>query len=191
MTKTMARKAIDGRVTTHTQDIVSRRKRDIFLKVLRETGKVVEAAKAAGYGDSTFLRRVYKDDSEFAQLWEEAVEAAYDRMEDEAVRRARDGILDPVYYKGEIAGYRLNYSDQLLMFLLRGARPEKFRDNVKIDATINARIGVAVMPKTAPSIEAWEQTAAQVAIVQGEIKYVDKVEPALVIENAGQSLKRV
>ena len=47
---------------------------------------------------------------------------------DEADRRAKDGVLKPVFYKGEIVGSIPQYSDNLLMFRLKALRPDKYRE---------------------------------------------------------------
>ena len=54
-----------------------------------------------------------------------------DMLEDEAVRRAKDGVERPVYQGGKLVGHVQEYSDTLLIFLLKGARPEKYRDRVQ------------------------------------------------------------
>jgi hypothetical protein len=54
-------------------------------------------------------------------------------LEDEAVRRAKDGVRRPLVYKGKqvyIQGepiYQIEYSDQLLIRLLEAYNPEKFK----------------------------------------------------------------
>ena len=42
-------------------------------------------------------------------------------------------MLKPVYYRGEIVGTVKEYSDTLLMFLMKGWMPEEFRDNVRAE----------------------------------------------------------
>ena len=50
-------------------------------------------------------------------------------MELEARRRAVKGTDKPVFQRGEQVGTIREYSDTLLMFLLKANKPEKFRDN--------------------------------------------------------------
>lgn len=151
---------------TNTSDnkspAISKRKRTIFLDVLRRTGKIVQAAQAAGYADSSYLRKVRKKDDDFATDWDEALEAGMDRLEDEAVRRGVEGVEEPVFYRGDIVGYKLNYSDQLLMFMLKANRPDKFAERKKIEGELKGKIGVALLPMTAPSMEEWERAALEV-----------------------------
>ena len=42
---------------------------------------------------------------------------------------------EPVFYHGQVCGTVRKYSDTLLIFLLKGARPDKFRDNATIRHT--------------------------------------------------------
>ncbi len=54
--------------------------------------------------------------------------------EDEAVRRACEGVRKPVWYRGKIVSYKIEYSDRLLIALLKAYNPEKFGDhNVQVE----------------------------------------------------------
>jgi hypothetical protein len=118
-----------------------------FFKSLRVTGVVLYACKAA----KCDRRNAYhqKDNNPtFAALWSEAMEEAADRLEKEARRRAEKGCLRKVFHKGipvidpetgeQYVEYE--YSDVLTIFLLKGARPEKYRDNIAIEQTGSERI---------------------------------------------------
>ena len=68
---------------------------------------------------------------DFAKDWKSAL-AGRNMLEDEAIRRAKDGVREkPVYQGGKLVGHVQEYSDTLLIFLLKGARPEKYRDRVQ------------------------------------------------------------
>ena len=54
-----------------------------------------------------------------------------DVLEDEAVRRAKEGVEEPVYQGGKLVGHVQKYSDTLLIFLLKGAKPQKYGDKVR------------------------------------------------------------
>ena len=50
----------------------------------------------------------------------------------EARRRAVEGVEEPVgWFQGTPGGTVRKYSDTLLIFLLKGARPHKYRDNIR------------------------------------------------------------
>lgn len=170
---------------THPKIVLSRKKQKAFLSVLSRTGKIGVAAEAAGYTNTRFVRKLRNRDAEFAKKWDDAVDAAGDILEDEAIRRAVDGVEKAVYFQGKIVGYESHYSDQMLMFLLKGNRPDKFASRSQIDATLSANIGVALLPMTAPAMEDWQRAAIDVhdaqrldKIVDGEFVEVDvKAEP--------------
>ena len=54
-------------------------------------------------------------------------------LEAEAVRRGRDGYLEPVFYLGEKVATVKRYSDPLLMFLLKGNAPRKFSTKSQVE----------------------------------------------------------
>ena len=99
--------------------------RPAFLEALAETGNVTEAAKLAGIAKQTAYVS-YHDDAEFRKAWDIAHLAASVPLEEEARRRAVDGVDEPVFYKGKRVATVKKYSDALLMFLLKGANPDRY-----------------------------------------------------------------
>ena len=110
----------------YTKFTNKRRKR--FLKELAETGNVTHSAKVVGVGRRTVYDLTARD-KEFAQQFEDSVEAGTDRLVEEAQRRARDGFEEPVFFQGKQVGVIRKWSDNLLMFLIKARRPE-YRDRV-------------------------------------------------------------
>lgn len=93
-------------------------KKDKFLKSL-STGvpNVSKACKAAAIG-RTLAYQWKREDPEFAQQWEDAIENAVDNLEQSAWQRAQRQ-KDP--------------SDTLLIFLLKGYRSERFKDKAHVE----------------------------------------------------------
>lgn len=59
-------------------------------------------------------------------------EAQYlESLQAEVVRRGRDGVLEQVYWRGQVVGDVRKYSDNLLMFEVKKRDPE-YRDNYQI-----------------------------------------------------------
>lgn len=143
---------------TDSRAFLAKKKRRVFLGVLAKTGQVAEAARACGYTDTATLQKFRRNDEDFAEAWDHALESAADVLEDEMWRRAHDGVLEPTYYKGKIVGYTTKYSDAIGMFILRGLRPHKYRENARGGDT-NIHFGIAVLPMTAQNDEQWEQRA--------------------------------
>lgn len=107
------------------------KKEKAFLTALSQTCNVQEACSVAGIArNSAYLWR--KDDEQFAAKWNEARETGGDALEDEAVRRAKVGVEEPVYYQGAVCGTVRKYSDVLLIFLLKGAKPHKYADRQEL-----------------------------------------------------------
>lgn len=114
-----------------------------FLETLAETGNVSSAIDASNVS-RVFVYEERKRDLEFAALWSAALDTAADALELEARRRAHDGWDEPVFGSmgqglgsGEVGRVR-KYSDTLLIFLLKGAKPDRYREttrNVNINVT--------------------------------------------------------
>src|SRR5215831_17262598 len=99
--------------------------RDKFLEALEASLTVTKACEALGIGRRT-VYDARKSDPEFAAAWDAAYERGTAALEDEAVRRAYYGVPKPVYYKGAKCGELTEYSDTLLMFMLKVRDPAKY-----------------------------------------------------------------
>jgi hypothetical protein len=109
--------------------IVAKRAR--FLKELARTGNVCEAARLSCLGRA-WLYEYRKRDPSFDAAWERALDVAADALESEARRRAMEGTWEPVFHQGDIVGGVRRYSDSLLMFLLKGNKPDKFAERRQV-----------------------------------------------------------
>ena len=76
----------------------------------------------------------------YSEVFEDAQEYAVETLEEEARRRAMFGVEQPVFYKGEVCGSVREYSDVLLIFLLKGLRPEVYRENRHITGNMNVNV---------------------------------------------------
>lgn len=106
--------------------------RKAFLTQLSVNGNVSAACDAARVERST-VYDARKNDPAFSKQWDDAITTAVDDLEAEAWRRASVGTLKPVWFKGELVGYDLEHSDALMQTLLKGHRPEKYRETLRID----------------------------------------------------------
>jgi len=158
------------------------RKQIRFLKALAETGNVTKALQMAIVKRGRWQHWM-KSDIAFQERYEQAKEMAADRLEEEAWRRAVDGYDDHVTYQGKAiyheypkghprAGELMTdwlgdpipitirkYSDRMLELLLKGHRPEKFRENIEPQSAF--RGGVLIVPMVSGTPEqaalSWEQ----------------------------------
>ena len=125
---------------------LTRERQKQFVEALAETGNVTAAVRVAG----TSRTRAYelrKTDAGFAAAWDEAEQAAADKLEAETWRRAVEGVEEPLVSGGKLVrddnGQPIairRYSDQLLIALLRAHRPDKFRDRAAVEIDISDRL---------------------------------------------------
>lgn len=100
--------------------------REAFLEGLKKGLSPSASAREIGVCYTT-VKAWRAKDREFTIAWDDALDEGTDGLEDEAHRRAVTGISKPVYYKGEVVGETVEYSDGLLNTLLQARRPWKFR----------------------------------------------------------------
>lgn len=130
-----------------------------FLGAYAEVGNVTAAARLSGVARADHYR--WLRTPAYVPLFEAAHEEAIELLEAEVRRRACRGVAEPVVYQGQFTYEQarnpagellfdpetgkpvltdkpltvLKYSDNLLMFLLKGERPNKYRDNAKVEIT--------------------------------------------------------
>lgn len=97
-------------------------------------GSVTRACEAIDVARLTAYRW-READAEFAKAWDDAKRAGLDALEDEALRRAYEGYDKPIVHQGVITDTVREYSDTLAIFLLKGGKPEKYRDNARVELT--------------------------------------------------------
>lgn len=105
-------------------------KAEAFLAAYRLTASITKAAAAAEVERTAHYRWLANES--YAALFAKAQEQAAGVLEDEAVRRATEGVLEPVYYQGLKVGAVRRYSDGMMQFLLRGFKPEKYAARTEI-----------------------------------------------------------
>lgn len=116
-----------------------------FLDGLARTASVTAACEIAKIARASAYD--WRDaDPAFAAAWDAALVRGTDALEDEAIRRARLGVDEPVFYQGDECGTVTKYSDTLLIFMLKARRPEVFREQIAVTHTVNVvdRLGSAI-----------------------------------------------
>ena len=88
--------------------------------------KTVPAIESEGISVATFYRHLDQD-PELRTLYSAARDARdVPALESEAYRRAVEGNLKPVYQGGQKVGEIREFSDSLLMFLLKARKPSTY-----------------------------------------------------------------
>jgi len=98
-----------------------------FLQLYAQHGNISRACQQITINRATVYEWL-EDDAEFKALYDLASDDASDALEYEARRRGVEGTLKPVYQMGKRVGTIREFSDSLLITLLKGKRPEVFRE---------------------------------------------------------------
>jgi hypothetical protein len=129
---------------TATNDLEAQAERRVlkaaFLGHYRLVGNVTKACELAGIGNRTRIYEWQQADDTFAHQMAEARVQAIELLEAEARRRAYDGWAEPVYQRGVQVGTVTRYSDNLMMFLLKGLAPETYRDRLDVRAITTSEV---------------------------------------------------
>lgn len=116
------------------ESITHPRKR-AFLAAYSKCANVTRSAKIAGISRELHYDWKAQDD-EYAAAFETAGQLGGDFLEDQAVNQATRGTVEYVVYKGEVVEYagkpvkKRHRSEKLLMFLLSGVKPHKYKQRV-------------------------------------------------------------
>lgn len=97
-----------------------------FLETLEETGLVKAAAQRAGV-PKTFCYKLKAEVKEFADLWEDAMEGYYNRIEAALGDAAVNGVLEPMaQYRGVVTTWGYKKDLKAGQVVLAARRPDAF-----------------------------------------------------------------
>jgi hypothetical protein len=109
--------------------------REKVLDNLRAGMTLKDASEQAGVPRRTVCQW-REDDPEFRKQIEAAYDEGTDVLEREAQRRAVEGTEHKFYDKeGNLVNSRVEYSDTLMIMLMKGRRPERYRDKSAVELT--------------------------------------------------------
>lgn len=100
------------------------------LTGIAQTGVIGKACELAGVARKRYYEWL-ESDPDFVDGKNLAFAAFGEKLESEALRRAHDGWDEPVFYRGLMQGHVHKYSDTLLIFMMKGAMPDKYRDRIE------------------------------------------------------------
>lgn len=106
-----------------------------FFLVAANGGNVTRACEQAKITRVTVWQKE-RSTPEFKARLDAAKQLGADFLEDEAIRRAFEGVEEPVgFYMGVSNEVRRNYSDGLMQFMLKALKPDKYKDRSQVDGT--------------------------------------------------------
>ena len=107
-----------------------------FLTAYARTGSLRAAQDISGVNRWSHSAVWVKNDPKYQEAVEVAKALHVERLEEEADRRGVEGVSKPVFYRGEVVGHTIEYSDTLLMFRLNALAPAKYRYRQHITADV-------------------------------------------------------
>lgn len=108
--------------------------KEAVLETFRDCCNITKSCKKNRLARRTFYRWL-NEDADFKKSFNEAAQLAIGVLEDEAKRRALEGVNEPVYYLGKKVGQVKKYSDTLLIVLLKAHAPEKYKERNHTELT--------------------------------------------------------
>lgn len=117
--------------------------RTVFNAVIHrisENSPTIDAIRSEGISPSCFYNNVAKD-NELVDVLQKAQadrdekfkQQRIEMLEQTALSRAIEGWDEPVYQGGQLIGVKRKFSDVLLMFMLKGLKPEVYKESANIN----------------------------------------------------------
>lgn len=114
------------------------RHKKAFLAAFALHANVSAACRVVGIARSNVYRWQEHDEA-FALAFKQAEIESLEVLEGEAFRRAYEGVKSQkgIYHGGELVGvdHKVEYSDALLIFLLKARAPERYRERASYEHT--------------------------------------------------------
>lgn len=109
-------------------------KRRLFLQAIAQLPRIGRACRIAGITPATSWNwRHDETDVAFQEAFEVAWKLGIERAESELWRRGVEGYESPVYHQGRLVGTEREYDTTAAIFMLKGAKPETYRENQRIE----------------------------------------------------------
>lgn len=134
-----------------------------FLVALATTGQFNQAAYGVGRTPQSF-RKLAMDDPGFALQLDDALQDYSEMLQGEALHRALKGVVEPVFGKDGLVGWKRVYSDRLLELELKASNKMKYYPPAQsnglpapADNSMGPKTGVVLLPPRSRSHEEWER----------------------------------
>lgn len=118
-----------------------------FLLLISEFPNIVAACRKLNIS-RTRVYNLRKSDPEFEEAFIEAWDMGVEALEGEAMRRAMYGTTRPVYQGGQKVGAVREYSDAMIIFMLKKNNPGKYGD--KLPETTIGTVPIRIVEVTRP-----------------------------------------
>jgi len=121
---------------------ISHPRKRLWLATFSKTGMIRQTSKLTKIHAENHYNWL-EHDPEYAVAFDKASMIAADNAEAEVYRRGIEGYKKPISYRGKITDWYRDYSDTLAIFWLKGAKPERYRDNL-VGLTANCPVNIQI-----------------------------------------------
>jgi hypothetical protein len=130
--------------------------KSVYLETARHCANVTISARVAGVSRET-VRKTRNEDAEFAAAEKDAMDEGVDLVEASAFKSAVYGDMETVYHQGIPCGEVLKYSDAMRALLLKGRKPEVYRDKLEHAGNVaHTHLTLAEMEAREKQAQQWE-----------------------------------
>lgn len=144
-----------------------------FLEAFAQCGICNLAARQVKIAPGT-VEKARQKNMKFREAYAAAKENATQMLEAEMMRRAKIGIDKPVTVAGQREVIR-EYSDTLLIFMLKSLRPQVYRDNYQVALTNpdGSKLELAAPQQTVMALIQSDPDVAKAALKLAEAQVID------------------
>lgn len=116
-------------------------------------GRILTAARWAKLHRNSHYNWI-KEDPTYKARFQDAEARAARTLQDEAIRRAHEGVRRAVRYKGKVVCYEREYSDTLMLALLKAKIPDEFseRKDVRLASSDGGPLVLKLVPSPGPKV---------------------------------------
>ena len=118
---------------------ITQEKEIAFLAELERSGNISAASDAVGIS-RTAAWELRQRNPAFDAACLEVMEKVTDRLEEKIRQRAEEGTAKGVWYRGDKVGEEIEHHDVLAMFMLKGGRPEQYRENQGVQVNVGLSV---------------------------------------------------
>lgn len=121
-------------MATRNDDTLER----LVSELERNAGDIVSACAAVPCSVG-WLKTWMRDDPKVEAVIKDAIDTGAAVLESAMIKRAVEGVKEPVYYKDQKVGSKRRYSDSLLMFALKARKRDMYGDKTESNVNINVK----------------------------------------------------
>lgn len=111
---------------------------DLCTELERNAGDIARACSTVGCSTG-WLKLWMRNDPKVEAAINDALDTGTAVLESALIKRAVDGVDEPIYFKDQLVGYKTRYSDSNLQFALKARKRDMYGDKIETNTTIRVK----------------------------------------------------